>query len=87
MLTMKYGIEHGFACALTLAEVFKLNKEHIIELDELLEAFNIKDIDELQTWLHKVSKNIVSLNLKGFNIKEEEIPLIAKMSFTLYSCI
>lgn len=84
---MKYGIEHGFACALTLAEVFKLNKEHIIELDELLEAFNIKDIDELQTWLHKVSKNIVSLNLKGFNIKEEEIPLIAKMSFTLYSCI
>lgn len=81
-LTMKYGIEHGFACALTLAEIFKLNKEHIIELDELLEAFNIKDIDELQVWLHKVTKNIVSLNLKGFNIKEEEIPLIAKMSFT-----
>lgn len=81
-LTMKYGIEHGFACALTLAEIFKLNKEHIIEQDELLEAFNIKDIDELQTWIHEVSKNIVTLTLAGFNIKEEETPLIAKLSFT-----
>ena len=81
-LTMKYGIDHGFACALTLVEVFKLNQKHIEELNELLEAFNIKDVDELQMWIHKVSKNIVSLNLNGFNIPKQEIPLIAEMSFT-----
>ena len=81
-LTMKYGIDHGFACALTLAEVFKINKEHITESDDLLEAFNIKDICQLQEWLDRVSENIVHLRLSSFNISEEDIPLIVNMSFT-----
>jgi alcohol dehydrogenase class IV len=81
-LTMKFGVEHGFACAMTLVEIFKLNYDYVIEPDELLLAFGMNNINEIDKWLTITSKGIIHLRLETFNIKDKDIILLAQMSFT-----
>ena len=40
-LTMRYGIEHGFAVIITLAEVMKRNEAKIVDFEGLLKAFEL----------------------------------------------
>lgn len=81
-LTMMYGVEHGFACAVTLIEVMKFNKEKIIELDELLDAFGVLDIDEIKVWMDKVCDGIQELKLSALGVEENGIEAIVKGAFT-----
>lgn len=82
-LTMKYNIEHGFACVLTLAEIMKKNSDNIIEINELLEAFGVKSIEEVDLIIKAMCKNIQELNLRSFGVDKTKIPEIVESSFAL----
>lgn len=81
-LTMRYGVEHGFACAVTLIEVMKFNKEEINGLDELLKAYGASDIDEIKSWMDKVCDGIQDLKLSALGVEEKDIEAIVKGAFT-----
>lgn len=82
-LTMKFGIEHGLACIITLPEVMKINMPEIIEKEELFKALGVESPEELQNWLDRVSERIVDLRLRSFGIKEKDIDGLVDLSFTL----
>jgi alcohol dehydrogenase class IV len=82
-LTMRFGVDHGLACVITLSSVLEINKNYIEELDELYNALNIKDSNDLQSWLDYISKGIIDLKLSTFGIAKSDIKELASMSFTL----
>lgn len=79
-LTMMYGINHGFAVAITLFEVMKRNWEHIPEKELFLDAWNAEDIKDILDWFSDVSEG--KINLRSFGVKKEEIPEIVKLATT-----
>ncbi len=81
-LTMKFGIDHGLACALTLPKVMEINLPMIIEPDELMNALEVRSPAELQIWLDSLSSGIVKLRLSTFGISQGDIPELANLSFT-----
>lgn len=81
-LTMMYGVEHGFACAVTLIEVMKFNKEEIIGLEALLDAFGASDIEEIKSWMDDVCDGIQDLKLSALGVEENGIEDIVKGAFT-----
>ena len=81
-LTMKFGVEHGLACALSLAKVMEINLPTIIEAEELMNAFKVTSSEELQSWLDDLSNGIVRLRLSAFGIRKEDIPTLVDLSFT-----
>lgn len=81
-LTMKFGIEHGLACALSLAKVMELNLP-AIEADELFAALRVASAEELQAWLEQISSDLVELRLSYFGIQAKDLPELVDMSFTL----
>lgn len=81
-LTLLYGIPHGYAVALTLSEVLKRNKEYIEDYDLFLDAWNARDVDEIDIWIKDISEDIQPLKLSSFDVKEDEIEDIIKLTFT-----
>lgn len=81
-LTMKFGIEHGFAVNLTLIEVFKRNYEFIPDFDEFLEAWNAKSIEDVENWMNNVCSGVQKLKLSEFGVKEEDIDEVVDLTFT-----
>ena len=79
-LTMLFGINHGFAVAITLFEVLKRNWEFIIEKDLFLDAWNVSDLEEVGNWFVDVSCGV--LNLNNFGVKKDEIPFIVELATT-----
>ena len=79
-ITMRYGVMHGLACALTLDPVSKLNRSSIPNAGLLFDTYERHG--GLKTWLGDVCSGIVDLSLKGFGIREEEIGSIAGAAFT-----
>lgn len=81
-LTMRFGVEHGLACALTLAKVMEMNMPEIKERKELLSALGVQSPKELQTWIDNISSDVVRLRLSSFGIREDDIPGLVDLSFT-----
>lgn len=81
-LTLLYGIPHGFAASLTLCEVLKRNKEYIEDYDLFLGAWNANSVEDIDKWIKNVSKSIQTLKLSAFDVREEEIGDIIKLTFT-----
>ncbi len=81
-LTLLYGIPHGLAVSITLYEVLKRNSEYIDDFDLFLKSWNAKSVNDIKSWLEDVSKDIQTLKLSEFDIKEEEIDDIIKLTFT-----
>lgn len=81
-LTMRYGIEHGFAVAVTLAEVMKENQNEIQEWDKLLQAFGKSSIQEVENWIKELCEPVQKLHLKSMGVLKEDIQQIAEQSFT-----
>ena len=79
-LTMMFGINHGFAAALTLFEVLKRNWDYLSEKELFLDAWDAEDLTDIKKWFDDVSEN--SLKLSKFGIKKENIPNIAKLATT-----
>jgi len=82
-LTMKFNVEHGLACIMSLPQVLEINKEKIEEVKELYEVLKIEQSSDLQKWLDNISNGIVDLKLSSFGIEEKDIEELANMSFTL----
>jgi alcohol dehydrogenase class IV len=82
-LTMTYGIEHGLACALTLAGVLEINDPALEDPDGLYGALGVRNPGELQAWLDSVCDGIVELRLRWFGVEERDIPALTEGSFTL----
>ena len=81
-LTLLYGIPHGYAVALTLGEVLKRNKDYIEDYDLFMDAWKANSIDDIDCWINNVSKDIQTLKLSAFDVKEDEIGDIIKLTFT-----
>lgn len=79
-LTIKYGINHGFAVAITLFEVMKRNWEYVPEKELFLDAWDAESIDDIINWFDSVSEG--KINLRSFGIKKEEIQEIVKLATT-----
>ena len=81
-LTMCFGVEHGLACALSLAKVMQINLPLIEEAGELMDALGVTSPEELQLWLDNLTGDIVKLRLSTFGIQEKDIAELVKLSFT-----
>lgn len=79
-ITMQYGLEHGFACALTLDAVSKINREKTVLADDLFAVF--EKHGGLRAWIDNTCKGIVRLRLKDFGIPKEGIDDIVAGTFT-----
>ena len=79
-LTMMFGINHGFAVALTLFEVLKRNWDYIVDKDLFLDAWNAQKLEDIEKWFDEVSDGC--LKLSKFGVKKENIPNIVKLATT-----
>lgn len=79
-LTMLYGINHGFAAALTLVEVLKRNWDFLIDKDLFLDAWDAETLDDIGDWFDNVSNG--ELKLSKFGVKKETISDVVKLATT-----
>lgn len=78
-LTSLFGVEHGFATTVTMAEVAQRNSA-AVEVDELLEVF--EPYSGIQGWIDNVTNGIIKLRLSSFGIAEQDISNIVEHAFT-----
>jgi len=78
-ITALFGVEHGFAVALTLVQVAKRNIA-TVDCGKLLTA--VGSLENLRGWLDGLCADIQPLRLGAFGIFQEDIPKIVKRSFT-----
>ena len=79
-LTMMFGINHGFAAAIILFEVLKINWDYVKEKEQFLDVWQAKDLDDIKIWFDNVTEN--QLKLSNFGVKKEDIPYIVKEATT-----
>jgi alcohol dehydrogenase class IV len=78
-ITALFGVEHGFAVALTLVQVARRNKE-AVDCGKLLDA--VGSLEDMRSWLDRLCADIQPLRLGAFGICADDIPLIVKRAFT-----
>ena len=78
-LTYMFGMEHGFAVAVSLAKVAEVNQE-VCDISEVLEVFS--QYSGIQAWLDSTCEGIVQLRLRAFGINRQDIDKIAANSFS-----
>lgn len=78
-LTALFGIEHGFAVALTLAPVVEINSK-VADCGPLLDIY--AQHGGIRQWLDKTCAGIQPLRLGAFGVGKGEIPRIAQNAFT-----
>ena len=79
-LTMIFGINHGFAAAITLFEVLKRNWDYLDDKELFLDAWDAQNLDDIKKWFDEVSDGC--LKLSEFGVKKEDIPNIVKLATT-----
>lgn len=79
-MTMLYGVPHGLAAAMTLAQVAMRNRGHFANDEALFALF--AQYGGIQYWLDSTCTDIVSLRLKPFGISAGDIDRIVERSFT-----
>ena len=79
-LTMQHGIEHGFAAALTLPAMLRINAKVVTEIAAVLDVFGgAEGFDE---WIGRIAQGIQELRLSSFGISESMIGDIVEGAFT-----
>lgn len=79
-LTIQYDIDHGFAAALTLAPMLKINAKAVPELSQVTRLFG--GIGGFKEWLSNVTEGIQKLRLSAFGIREHMIDSIVEGAYT-----
>ena len=79
-LTYLYHVEHGFAVAMTLAQVAEINKRAVPDMERLLDCFSA--YNGIDAWINAVCNGVVKLRLSEWDISEADIPNIVEHSFT-----
>jgi len=78
-ITALFGVEHGFAVALTLVQVAKRNIA-AVDCKKLLDA--VGSLENMRNWLDMLCADIQPLKLSVFGILQEDIPKIINGAFT-----
>lgn len=79
-MTMKFGVPHGLACAISLDQVSKINRNAMKSGDLLFALYN--QHGGLKNWIGDVCDGILTLNLRSFGIPKEGIDIIVENTFT-----
>lgn len=79
-LTMMFGINHGFAAAITLYEVLCRNWDFVQEKKLFLDAWEATNLFDIKCWFDNVTEK--KLCLSNFGIKKEDVPIIVKKATT-----
>lgn len=79
-LTMRYGILHGMAVAMTVDAISKINRGNFPASEELFELFQC--YGGLNFFLERVSEGILPLRLSKYGVLREELEEVAKESLT-----
>ncbi len=79
-LTLNYGIEHGFAAAITLLPILTINRKAVPEIESILRVFG--GVDGFESWLGCVSKGVQELKLSALGIDSSMIDNIVEGAFT-----
>lgn len=79
-LSMNYGVPHGFAVAMTLCEVAKINNGSFPNDFRFFKLFN--EYGGIENWFDKTCKSVIKLRLSTFDIEESDIELLVNGAFT-----
>lgn len=79
-MTMLYGVPHGLAAAMTLAQVAERNRGHFANDESLFALF--AQYGGIQRWLDSTCTDVVSLRLSSFGISTNDIARLVERSFT-----
>lgn len=82
-LTLKFKMDHGLACALTLGDILRHNLSALSNPESVYEAFNINNPEQVTQWINQLSEGIVSMKLSDYGVKESDLGELAHLSFTL----
>ncbi len=79
-ITMRHGIEHGFAVAVTLEEMARINQSAVPEIESIYEIFG--GLNAFQRWMATVIQQIQPLRLSAMGIREVDLAVLAENAFT-----
>ncbi len=82
-LTLKFNLDHGIACALSLGDILRHNLSALTNPESVYEAFNIDNPEALRSWIELNAKGIVSFKLSDYGVTETDLESLAALSFTL----
>jgi alcohol dehydrogenase class IV len=71
-LTLRFGMPHGFAAAITLYEVLRLNGPQIPDKEQLLKAFGVDSTEQVGQWLDNLCAPVQPLRLSAFGVGADE---------------
>ena len=78
-LTAQFGIEHGLAAAISLAQIAEINKA-LVDISELEALF--APCGGIQGWVDSVCNGILILRLSAFGVTEADFDTIVENAFT-----
>ncbi|MCX8158280.1 MAG: iron-containing alcohol dehydrogenase [Candidatus Diapherotrites archaeon] len=83
-LTEKFGLEHGFACAIFLPEYVKFNeKGNNKTLKEIAQAFGERNAKELAKRLMQIMRNVnAPTSLREIGAKEKDVEFIVNEGYS-----
>ncbi len=79
-LSFLFQVPHGFAVALTMAEVARINEKAAKNYDELAAVF--APYGGIDGWLSSVCEDLIELRLGTFGIQKKDIASIVQYAFT-----
>ncbi len=81
-LTIRYGIPHGIASSISLIPLLKINGKYIQEsLDKICHVLDL-NYAELNQKIKNIPEGIIPFTLAEWGIAKNELPILAKESFT-----
>ncbi len=82
-LTMKCHIPHGTACSLLLGPVFKINLPNVKKSENLLKAFGVEKVEQIEILVKKLLKKAgIKNSLKEWGVDENQLKDLASHSIT-----
>ncbi len=79
-LTMLFGIPHGYAAALTLGTVMRLNAKAVPEIERLAAVFD--EAEGFDAWLFETARDVRELRLSAFGVAQQDFKDICELTFT-----
>lgn len=80
-LTLYFGVPHGFAVALTMDAVSKINMGHYPNDKRLMSVFETHG--GIGGWIEKVCAGVVTMRLSAFGISKNDLGKITQHAFTI----
>ena len=81
-LTINYGMPHGIASSISLIPLLDINKEKITDQINQICSYNDITYNELKEKIKGIPYGIIPFTLKKWGITKDQLPRLAKKSFT-----